>query len=166
MADDKLQQKLIDYIEDNHAMERNVLKMLDSMISTTKDDQILQDLRHHHEETERHIALLEERLNAHGQDASTRKDFQALGGAFFKGLTDMTRGDKPGKNARDGFVTEHLEIAAYELLERLATRAGDEQTAEVARKNRADEQAMADKIAKTWDKVIDLTLEENDITTA
>jgi hypothetical protein len=54
MADDALQQKLIDYIEDAHAIEQNVSRMLDSMISTTDDPEITEMLRHHKEETERH----------------------------------------------------------------------------------------------------------------
>src|SRR5215217_1608723 len=45
MADDKLQQKLIDYIEDAHALEQNVSRMLDSMISTTDDPEIEQMLK-------------------------------------------------------------------------------------------------------------------------
>jgi ferritin-like metal-binding protein YciE len=45
-------------------------------------------------------------------------------------------------------------------LERLAKRAGDEETAEVARQNRSDEQAMAKKIESNWDRFLDLTLAE------
>ncbi len=158
-----LEQKLIDYIEDAHAMEQNVAQMLNSMIGTTTDDEIVQELEHHQMETERHQELLRERLQAYGRDVSARKEMQSIGGAFVKGVTDQVRGDKAGKNARDGFVTEHLEIAAYELLERLARRAGDEETAEVARQIRQDEEAMAQKIASHWDKFLDLTLAEEGI---
>ncbi len=166
MAGGTLQEKLVDYIEDAHAMEQNVHQMLGSMIATTGDDEIRQELEHHRTETERHERLLRERLAAHGREPSLRKEVQSLAGALMKGVTDQVRGDKPGKNARDGFVTEHLEIAAYELLERLAVRAADEATAEVARLNLMDERAMADKLAGTWDKVIDLTLEEEGIETS
>lgn len=163
MAEANLQQKVIDSIEDAHAMEQNVLQMLDSMIATTRDEDIVQELEHHKMETERHEQLLRERLQALGRDASLRKEAQSIAGALMKGVADQIRGDKAGKNARDGFITEHMEIAAYELLERLAQRAGDEETAEIARRNRADEEAMAQKIASNWDKFVDLTLAEEGI---
>ena len=163
MADDKLQQKLVDYIEDAHALEQNVSTMLDSMISTTDDPDIEQMLKHHKEETERQEAKLRERLDALGAGASTRKQAQTVAAALVKGAADVVRGDQAGKNARDAYTTEHMEIAAYQLLERLAEKAGDTETAEVARQNRAEEEAMAQKIDANWDRFLDLTLAENDI---
>jgi ferritin-like metal-binding protein YciE len=87
-----------------------------------------------------------------------------VGAALLKGVGDKARGDKAGnKNARDGYMAEHLEIAAYQLLERLAQKAGDQETAEVARRNRADEEEMARRIDQSWDRTLELTLEENGI---
>ena len=165
MADDKLKQKLVNYIEDAHAMEQNVSMMLDSMISTTDDPEITEMLRHHKEETERQEQRLRERLDALGAGTSTRKQVQTIATALTKGATDQVRGDQAGKNARDGFITEHMEIASYQLLERLAIRAGDQETAEVARQNRAEEEAMARKIDANWDRFLDLTLAEEGIGT-
>ena len=145
MARDKVQQKLVDYVQDAHAMEQNVSTMLTSMISTTDDPQITEMLKHHKEETEEHERRLRERLDAMGGGTSTTNAVGGIGAALFKGVGDMARTDKPGKNARDGFMTEHMEIAAYELLERLAKRAGDEQS-------------MARKIDSNWDSFLDLTL--------
>ncbi len=130
------------------------------MISTTDDPEIRSMLKHHKEETERHERLLRERLDALGAGTSTRKEAQTVAGALLKGIGEVARTDKPGKNARDAYVTEHMEIAAYQLLERLADRAGDQETAEVARRNCADDEAMAQKVDSNWDKFLDLTLEE------
>ena len=163
MTDDKLQQKLADYVEDAHAMEQNDLKMIDSMISTTDDPETRQMLQNHKRETEEHERRMRERLEAMGRGTSARKQAQAVGAALLKGVGDKARGDKAGKNARDGYTAEHLEIAAYQLLERLAERAGDSETAEVASQNRAEEEEMARKIDANWDRFVDLTLADNDI---
>ena len=163
MPDDKLQQKLADYVEDAHAMEQNDLKMIDSMISTTDDPDVTQMLEEHRRETEEHEKRLRERLEALGRGTSARKQAQAVGAALLKGVGDKARGDKAGKNARDGYTAEHLEIAAYQLLERLAERAGDSETAEVASQNRAEEEEMARKLDANWDRFVDLTLADNDI---
>ena len=165
MAEDKLQQKLADYVEDAHAMEQNDLKMLDSMISTTDDPQMREMIENHREETEEHERRLRERLDAMGRGTSVRKQAQAVGAALLKSVGDQARGDKAGKNARDGYMAEHMEIASYQLLERLAEKAGDTETAEVARRNRADEEEMARRIDASWDRTLELTLQENNIST-
>jgi ferritin-like metal-binding protein YciE len=160
VAEHDLQEKLNDHIKGAQAMEQNVKRMLDSMIGTTEDPQIKGELEHHREETERHEQLLRERLEARGEGTSTVKEATGIGGALLKGVGDMMRSEKPVKNARDGYVTEHMEIAEYEMLERLAKRAGDDATAEVARRNCVDERAMADKIEHNWDKFVDLMVRE------
>jgi ferritin-like metal-binding protein YciE len=75
MPDDKLQQKLVDYVQDVHAMEQNVSTMLTSMISTTDDPQITEMLKHHKQQTEEHERRLRERLakRAGDKQAMARK---------------------------------------------------------------------------------------------
>ena len=163
---DRLRTKLIEYVQNVHAMEQNVLLMLDSMIVTTNDEEIVRLLKRHKEESRRQQQRLGERLRALGGGpglVSVGKDLAAIGAAQAKGLADVFRSDKPVQNARDAFVTEHLEIAAYEVLERLAERAGDEATAAVARENRAEEVAMAERISENWDRFLDLALAEQGV---
>ena len=155
-----LNDELIKHIDEAHAMEQNVLRMLDSMISTTDDPEILQELEHHKIETEGHAQRMKARLEAHGAAPSTVKQIGGIVGALAKMPMDMVRGEKAGRNARDGYATEHMEIASYELLARIAERAGDEETATAAREIIAEEQKMADLIAKNWDRFTELSLNE------
>ena len=125
MADDKLQQKLVDYIEDTQALEQNVSRMLDSMISTTEDPEIEEMLRHHKEETERQEQRLRERLDALGAGTSTRKEAQTIAAALMKGAADQVRGDQAGKNARDAYTTEHSCLPTLGASGREGRRHGD-----------------------------------------
>ncbi len=158
-----LQELLVKHIDEAYAMEQNVLRMLDGMIETTEDEEIRSELQHHKEETKEQAARLEERLRAHGESPSALREAAGILGALMKGVVDKARTEKAGRNARDGYATEHMEIAAYELLERVAKRAGDEETAEVARQNRAQEQGMARKIESRWDTFAELSLREEGV---
>lgn len=163
MPENDLQDKLTSYISDALALEQNVEQMLSAMISTTEDPAMRKRLEQHQDETHAQQERLRGRLEAHGESGSAIKGMAAKAGAAMKGVLDMGRGDKAGKNARDGYATEHLEIAAYQLLERVAMRAGDEQTAAVARQNRAEEEAMAKFIEDNWDAVAEQSLREEGV---
>jgi ferritin-like metal-binding protein YciE len=162
-GEDKTQEKMLDYVENAHAMEQSIQLQLTAMISSTEDPEIVKELQHHKEETQQHEQRLRERLDALGRGTSARKAAQTIAGSLAKGIADQVRGDQAGKNARDAFTTEYMEIASYELLERLANRAGDTETAEVARQNRAEDEAMAQRIAANWDKFVALTLAEEGV---
>jgi ferritin-like metal-binding protein YciE len=157
--------QLMKHIDEAYAMEQGVLQVLDGMIRMTDDAEIKQDLQRHRQETEEQAARLRKRLEAHGGSPSIVAEAGGMIGALMQGVLDATRDEKAGRNARDAYATEHMEIASYELLERVARRAGDEETAAVARQNLLEEVAMARKIERTWDKVVGLTLVEQDVRT-
>jgi ferritin-like metal-binding protein YciE len=133
------------------------------MISSTAEPTMKARLEQHLEETRAQQTRLRERLDSYGESESAMKNMAAKAGAAMKGMLDMGRSDNAGKNARDGYATEHLEIAAYELLERVATMAGDQDTAAVARTNRAEEEDMARFIEAHWDDVATQSLREEGV---
>jgi ferritin-like metal-binding protein YciE len=158
MPETDIKDKLISYISDAVALEQNVEQMLGGMISTTEDGAMRGRLEQHRDETKQQIERLRGRLDANGASESAMKNMAAKAGAAMKGVMDMGRGDKAGKNARDGYATEHMEIASYELLKRVAERAGDTETAAACDEILAQERAMAEAIAASWDRVVELGL--------
>ncbi len=74
------------------------------------------------------------------------------------GLTATVPSDSPGRLVRDGYAQEQTEIASYELLARIAERAGDQATAEVARRILRNERETAEKLAGTWDRAAEQSL--------
>jgi ferritin-like metal-binding protein YciE len=155
-----INEQLIKHIDEAHAMEQNVLRMLDAMLSTTDDPEILRELEHHRIETEGHVMRMRARLEAHGVQPSTVKQAAGVLTALAKLPLDMMRGEKAGRNARDCYATEHLEIASYELLRRIAQRAHDEATASDCDLIIEQERAMAETIAANWEKFAELSLRE------
>jgi ferritin-like metal-binding protein YciE len=160
----QLKEQLIKHIDEAHAMEQNVVRMLDGMISTTDDPEILDALEHHRMQTQGHADRMAQRLEAHDATPSAVKQLGGVLGVLAKLPLDFVRGEKAGRNARDAYATEHLEIAGYELLSRVAQKAGDEETATAAREIIEEERAMAKVIEQNWDKFATLSLQEEGIT--
>ncbi|GAC1374878.1 MAG: hypothetical protein NVSMB32_17920 [Actinomycetota bacterium] len=149
---------LVRCLRDARAMEESVLMLLDSMIATTKDPEILSALDHHRSETVVHERRLARRLMEMAVPVAGPVNIPAIFGLIAQEMIDTGRTDKPSRNARDAYIAQALQIAAYRLLEALALRAGDPETAGIARANCREEVAMRDLIDATWGRVVELTL--------
>ena len=158
-----IEEQLVKHLDEAIAMEDGVKRMLDGMVSAIDDPDLVDLLEHHRAETVEHAARLRGRLEEHGRSPSTGREALGALAALAKLPLDLLRGQKIARTARDVYAAEHLEIAAYQLLERVATRAGDEATAAIARQNREQEEAMARRLDERWDDIVDLSLEREGV---
>jgi ferritin-like metal-binding protein YciE len=159
------QELLVKQLDQAHAMEHAVSRMLDVMIRTTSDPSVKADLETHKQETEEHADKLARCLERYGESPSKLQDALGTMTALLKAPADLIRGEQEMRNARDGYATEHFEIATYRVLESLAKAAEDKQALQVARENAADEERMAARIQRNWDRVVAGSLEQEGVTT-
>src|SRR4051794_29655318 len=149
---------LVEYLTDVHAMEVQAVAQMRAAPDLAGDPELAAAFREHCVETERHEALIRERLEAHDAKPSRLEDMLGkLSGMGF-GLFAKSQPDTPGKLATHAFSYEHMELAAYDLLARIAEREGDAETVAVAERIRAEEEAMSTRIAARWDAVVDASL--------
>lgn len=112
----------------------------------------------HEERTRAHLRELDVRLSELGIGVSRALELGMGAAAVIRGNRGRLRGHNFGADARDAFLFEHLEIAGWETLGELATRAGDERTAELARRCCADDDEMAALIRRNFPNVLTLVL--------
>jgi ferritin-like metal-binding protein YciE len=158
-----LQSQLVKHIDEAHALEQTVLRMLDGLIRSADDPEVIDRLEQHKLETQLHESTMRRRLEAHGAQPSLVRQAAGMLEAFMKMPLDLVRGERSSRAARDAYTTEHLEIASYELLRRVAERAGDEETAAACREILEQERAMATYIEENWDRFAELALREEGI---
>jgi ferritin-like metal-binding protein YciE len=112
----------------------------------------------HLAETRDHERRLTERLRDRGSQPSRVQDAALRTGGFGAGGFFGAQPDTPAKLAGFAFAFEHIECASYELLQRVAERAGDTATAQVARSILGEERAMAARLREHFDAALDTTL--------
>jgi ferritin-like metal-binding protein YciE len=158
------EQKVVQYLNEAHASEMALVRVLQSQIAMTPRGTYRSGLEKHLGETRNHADRVQKRLGELGQGGNP---LQVLGGvaesvvgqalAFAKTPLDLVRGsggeEKVLKNAKDACATEALEIATYTSIERLANSVGDEQTAKLAASIRADEEKMLERILREIPKL-------------
>jgi ferritin-like metal-binding protein YciE len=163
---DSTQQKLVQYLNEAHATEIALVRVLQSQIAMTPRGTYRTGLEKHLRETRDHARRVQRRLKE--LDAG-KNPVQALTGAaeallgqalaLAKTPLDLVRGsggeEKVLKNARDASATEALEIATYLSIERAARAVGDDDTAKLAASIRADEERMLAKVLEEIPKLTD-----------
>lgn len=157
---DDIREELTKYLADAHAIEAQAIQLLEAAPKVVGDVPELEKLfREHLEETRAQQQVLKARLDAHDsspnklQDAAMRLGAVNIGG-FFKAQPDT-----PAKLVGFNYAFEHLEIAAYEELKRVAERAGDDETVRVAERIESEERAAAAALAAQWDVALQASLE-------
>jgi ferritin-like metal-binding protein YciE len=162
MTTQPIDEQLIAYLTDAHSIEEQALAQMRSAPDLANDPGLAEAFRAHLAETEQHERLVRERLDAHGASPSKLKDaVMAAGGKGFV-LFARSQPDTTGKLTAHALSYEHLEYASYELLLRVARRAGDEETARVAEQIRDEEAAMAQRIEDRTDAAVEASLREQD----
>jgi ferritin-like metal-binding protein YciE len=156
--------KIVQYLNEAHAMEIGLARVLQSQIAMTPRGTYRSGLEKHLGETQAHAERVQARIS---ELESGRNPFlagiglaetmlsQAL--ALWKTPLDLVRGasgeEKILKNAKDTCATEALEIATYTALEHVANAVDDEKTAKLAASIRADEERMLDRVQRELPKL-------------
>jgi ferritin-like metal-binding protein YciE len=162
MPSNTLEEQLTKYLTDAHSIEEQALVQMRLAPRMAGTANLARIFREHLAETEEHERLTRERLDARGASPSKVKDLvMQAGGAGFA-LFARSQPDTPGKLVAHAYSYEHLELGAYELLIRVADRAGDQATAETARRIRDQEDAMGQRLADSFDEAVDASLAGKD----
>lgn len=157
---DRADSPLIPYLADAHAIEEQALIQMRQAPQIARDSELAAIFEAHESETAEHERLIRERLEAHLADPSKIKDVAGKAGGAGMLLFAESQPDSPGKLVAHAFSYEHMEVAAYKLLEQIAIREGDPETAFVARHILRQERAMARRLAAHFDTAVDASLAE------
>jgi ferritin-like metal-binding protein YciE len=152
---------LVKYLNEAYGKEKQLETVLQAQIGRTQNMPIKKKLRAHLTETKAHARGLSSRIKALGgkADASNLPGPEALGDAVgavtsiankaaaaAKGPVQVLRGtgvaDNELRNMRDAFWNEAEEIAHYTIIESIAEKLGDSETAKLARAIRREEERM------------------------
>jgi ferritin-like metal-binding protein YciE len=163
MADDRsLDEQLTKYLTDVHSIELQAIAQLERAPGIAGDEVLAQAFRDHLDETREHERLVREQLEARGADPSTLKDVAGKVGGWAMVAFAKLNPDTPGKLTAHAYSYEHMELAAYELLARVARRAEDREVVAMAERIAAEERAMGERLAADFDRALQASLAEKD----
>ena len=160
MTADTIDEQITKYLTDVHSIEEQALAQLKLAPRVAADPELQRIFAEHQAETEQHERLVRNQLEARGAKPSTVKDVAGRVGGWGMILFARVNPDTPGKLAMHAYSYEHMELAAYELLRRIAVRGHEEPVRAMADEIAGQERAMADRIAAMWDRAVEASLRE------
>jgi ferritin-like metal-binding protein YciE len=160
---DDLQGELNKYLTDAHAIENQAGQLLKNGSVIAGSARLAAAYEQHLEETREHQRLIAERLQARDANPSGIKDAALALGALNWGGFFGAQPDTPAKLAGFSYAFEHLEIAAYELLSRVARRAGDTETEAVAQRILQEERSAAELVHSLFPAALDAALQQQSV---
>jgi ferritin-like metal-binding protein YciE len=166
VAPDDIGSQLGNYLADAHAIEAQALQLLEQGQAIAGDTDLQKIFAEHLEETRAQQAAVQARLDARGERPSRFKNVLLRVGGLNLGAFFAAQPDTPAKLAGFAFAFEHLEIAAYEQLSRVARRAADDETARVAQRIAREERAAAAAIRSRFEPAMDAAFSQLAIHTA
>lgn len=160
---EELEKRLNSYLTDAHAIEVQAIKLLESAEDLAGAPHLSAAFQQHLAETREHERLITECLDGRGAEPSMIKDAALKLGALNWGGFFGAQPDTPMKLAVFAYAFEHLEVGAYELLRRVAERAGDRSTVELASRISREEMDAARTIRSLFSEALGATLTQRDL---
>jgi ferritin-like metal-binding protein YciE len=160
MSASSLEDQITKYLTDAHSIEEQALVQMEQAPRMAGDPELAKIFKEHLAETREHEQAVRAELSRRGAEPSTVKDVAGKLGGWGMVLFARLNPDTPGKLAVHGYSYEHMELAAYELLKRMAQRAGDQHVVELCERLGGQERAMADRVAERWDRAVDASLRQ------
>jgi ferritin-like metal-binding protein YciE len=162
MSDRSVSEQLTKYLTDVHSIEVQALAQMKAAPDIAGDDRLAGVFREHLDETAHHERLVQQELERRGEDTSALKDIAGRVGGWAMVAFAKLNPDTPGKLTAHAYSYEHMELAAYELLARVAHHAGERPVVELAQMVGSEELAMAERLESLFDVAVEASLREKD----
>jgi ferritin-like metal-binding protein YciE len=139
-----IQDQLLDWLRDAHAMEVQAETMLKGQAARVQHyPKLKARIEQHLEETREQARLVAQCIEQLGGSPSTLKDASGRMSALGQAFAGMMADDEVVKGSMFSYAFEHMEIAAYRILIATAHAAGEAQIKGVCERILPEEEAMA-----------------------
>ena len=148
MTSKEIRKRLIQQLRRAGSMELAAVTALDPLVEGASDGSLRTLVNTHRRNARRHRERVLARLRALGVGATGGAGAGAGILAAARGIARGRRAATEEERLRQAVLMKQLEVATYDTVERLAERAGDDDTARMAREARADDEELARRLAR------------------